>query len=87
MDMDGRIVKTWTADAKKIFPGLVVEPKSKGNDEFLRDAELLPDGGIIGLFDQIGLVRLDANSRVVWAWPGKVHHDVVVGENGEIWTL
>jgi hypothetical protein len=87
MDMDGRIVKTWTADAKKIFPGLVVEPKSKGNDEFLRDAELLPDGGIIGLFDQIGLVRLDANSRVVWACPGKVHHDVVVGENGEIWTL
>jgi hypothetical protein len=87
MDMDGRIVKTWKTDASKVFPGLVVDPKYRGNDGFLRDAERLPDGGIVGLFDEIGIVRLDAASRVVWSWRAPVHHDVVIGAKGEIWVL
>jgi hypothetical protein len=87
MDMDGSVVKTWSADAAKVFPGYVLERQYDGRERFLRDAELLPDGSILALFDQIGFVRLDAGSRVLWAWRGPVHHDLFVAETGNIWTL
>jgi arylsulfotransferase ASST len=87
MDMRGRVVKTWKADARKLFP---VEAMVRSRDrerEFFRDAELLPDGGIVALFNNVGLVRLDAASRVMWTWAGRVHHDVFLGESGTIWAL
>jgi hypothetical protein len=85
MDMDGRVVKTWTADAKVAFPG--VDLGNKEHDRFLRHAHVFPDGSILALFDEIGLVHLDSSSHVLWAWQGRVHHDLDVGENGEIWIL
>jgi hypothetical protein len=87
MDMEGRVVKTWKADAAKVFPGSVLEVKHKGHEYFLRDAEILPDGGIVAMFDQIGLVRLDVDSRIRWAWPGRVHHDLFVDGTGNVWSL
>jgi hypothetical protein len=84
MDMDGTVVKTWTADAKKAFPDLSDKLE---HDKFLRRARVFPDGSILALFDEIGLVHLDAASQVIWAWPARVHHDLFVGEKGEIWIL
>jgi hypothetical protein len=86
MDMDGAVVKTWIADMAKAFPALR-RTKHRGHEKFLRDAELLPDGGIVAMFDQVGVVRLDADSRVLWAWGGAVHHDLFIGEDGNVWTL
>jgi hypothetical protein len=85
MDMEGKVVKTWTADAKKAFPGSVFGKEE--HDRFLRRALLQPDGSILAMFDEIGLVHLDAASQVIWAWPGRVHHDLVVGKEGRIWSL
>lgn len=87
MDMTGRVVKTWKADAGKLFPPAAMARSRDREREFFRDAELLPDGGIVALFNNVGLVRLDAASRVVWTWPGRVHHDVFLGEGGTIWAL
>jgi hypothetical protein len=86
MDMDGTVVKTWSVDPEKTFPGIASEQRPQFG-YFLRDAELMPDGGIVGLLDKIGLVRLDADSRVLWTWPGRAYHDVFIGEKGQIWTL
>jgi arylsulfotransferase ASST len=85
MDMDGKVVKTWTADAKTSFPGVVLGKEE--HDKFLRRAHVFPDGSILALFDEIGLVHLDSSSRVIWAWPARVHHDLAVAEDGRIWIL
>lgn len=85
MDMDGKVVKTWNADAKIAFPG--VDLGNKEHDRFLRRAHLFPDGSILALFDEIGLVHLDSASRVLWAWPARVHHDLDVAPDGRIWIL
>jgi hypothetical protein len=87
MDMDGSIVKTWKADIEQALPGFTLDPKHRGHERFLRDAELLPDGGIVAMFDEIGIVRLDASSRVLWAWRGPVHHDLFVDEKGNTWAI
>jgi Arylsulfotransferase (ASST) len=87
MDMDGRVVKSWTADARKAIPGIRIDERQRGHERFLRDAELLPDGGIVAMFDEIGLVRLDSSSRVLWAWRGSVHHDLFVDAGSHIWAI
>jgi arylsulfotransferase ASST len=87
MDMDGKVVKRWASDALKAIPGVQLSSNHHGHETFLRDAELLPDGGIIGMFDEFGVVRLDASSRVVWAWRGPVHHDLCMDEDGHTWSI
>jgi hypothetical protein len=87
MDMDGAVLKTWTADAYKAFPGLVLTGEDRECGRFFRCARLLPDGGVVALFEQAGLVRLDAASHLLWAFRARTHHDVFVDPAGEIWVL
>lgn len=85
MDMDGKVVKTWSVDPEKAFAGPI--EKHHSHEHFMRDASLMPDGGIVAMFDQIGLVRLDSDSHLLWAWRAPVHHDLVIDDTGTIWTL
>ena len=87
MDMDGAVVKTWTVDASKVFPGLKLSGEDAEKDQFLRSARLLPDGGILAVMDQVGLVRLSAAGAVIWSYRQRVHHDAAVADDGTIWTL
>jgi len=87
MDMEGAVLKTWTADPNKVFPGLVLSGHDRGCDRFFRSARLLPDGGVVALFEQIGLVRLDAASHPVWAFRARTHHDVFPDRSGGFWVL
>lgn len=88
MDMDGKIVKTWTVDVPKAFPGLALDDqKEHDREKVLRRAHLFPDGGIVAMFEEIGLVRLDSQSHVLWTWRAKTHHDLFVADDGEIWTI
>jgi hypothetical protein len=87
MDMDGRVVKTWKADPRKAFPGLVLTGSMRESANFFRCAALLPDGGILAMFDQLGLVRLDPNSSLLWAFRAATHHDLFLDPAGSIWTL
>jgi Arylsulfotransferase (ASST) len=83
IDMDGRVAKTWTVDVPRTFP----EAASLRANHELRIAHVYPDGGILAMISHCGLARLDAESRVVWAYHGYVHHDFVVESSGAIWVL
>jgi hypothetical protein len=87
MDMDGTVVKTWTSDTAKAFPGFELRGPNTVHAHFFRRVRLMPDGGVLAMFDEIGLVRLDAASRIVWALRERVHHDFFFDERGEIWVL
>jgi len=87
MGSDGRIVKTWTADVQTAFPGKVIPKEPEEWHRYLNVSHLYPDGGVVGMFSHIGLVRLDSSSRVLWAYPSYVHHDLHVQPDGRIWVL
>ena len=42
---------------------------------------------MLALFENIGLVRLDRDSNVLWAHEGRAHHDLDVGPDGRISLL
>ena len=83
IDMDGKVVRTWTVDVKKTFPEVV---SLRANHE-LRVAHVDAGGGVVAMISRLGLVRLDAASRVIWAYRGYVHHDFCVAPSGAIWVL
>ncbi len=95
MDMEGQIVHEWAVPFRKAWPtsphlGRLVD------DSFIawRKAILMPNGDVI--VDVIGqgaapwgygLMKIDKDSNVVWTFSDNVHHDVTVGEDGNIYTL
>jgi hypothetical protein len=55
--------------------------------EYFRRAYLFPNGDLLAIYEGQGLVKLNARSRVLWAYRGGVHHDFFVAENGLIYVL
>jgi hypothetical protein len=55
---------------------------------------LYPNGDLLAVYQchgdtpyGYGLVKLDRDSKLLWAYAGNVHHSVDVGEDGTIYTL
>ncbi|MBD3349413.1 MAG: hypothetical protein GF400_09505 [Candidatus Eisenbacteria bacterium] len=75
VDMDGRILHTW----------------SEEEAEYWTRARVYPDGSILGVTAYPGrLVKLGWDSRFVWGYGGKklrAHHDVRVADDGRIYVL
>ena len=75
MDMDGSLVHAWQSDFEAAWPGRETPPDATG-DEYWRRVMLLEDGGIVAIHEGLGILRLDVDSRLVWAAAGGYHHDV-----------
>ncbi len=86
MDMDGRVHHTWRYPLRRLWPELRKDP-AMAKLEYWRRAYLFPNGDLLGIYEGQGLVKLDAESRVLWSHRGGIHHDLEVTENGEIWLL
>jgi len=89
MDMSGDTLHTWKCDVYRAWPGFESD-QTVGRDQlhtFWRRARLLPNGDLFAIFERIGLIKLDRQSRVVWAVKNRAHHDLDVDENGNIYVL
>jgi hypothetical protein len=86
MDMDGRVLHRWRYPLRRLFPDLQTDPEM-AKLEYWRRAHLFPNGDLLGIYEGLGLVKLDSLSRVIWSRRGGFHHDLEVTESGEIWVL
>ncbi len=85
-DMKGRVLHRWRKDFHDVF-GYHRQDVGQESTRFWRRAVVLPDGGLLAVFDGLGLVRLDADSEVRWARALPVHHDLEVLPDGDILVL
>jgi hypothetical protein len=85
IDMDGNVVYSWTCTFDEVWPGRAV--KVETSKYFWRRAHLYPDGSIVGIFEYLGAVKLDAQSRVVWAKDNAFNHDISLADDGTIYML
>ena len=89
MDMEGNTLHTWQYDfidawrtgAREELPP---NPKPAG---FWRRAHLFRNGDVLAVFDGLGLIKVDRNSELIWAYLGGAHHDFEVWEDGTIYVL
>jgi hypothetical protein len=82
MDMHGRVLHRWSSEAPASYG---VPPQRN----FWRRVELLDGGQLLAIFDPYGMIKLDKDSRLLWATDASdhIHHDLFVGADGLIHTL
>jgi len=86
MDNAGYVVHSWTYDGLRAFTSY--RPRGgPENHTYWRRAYLLPNGSLLAIYEGIGLIKLDRYSKLLWAYPGKAHHDLDVGPDGRIYVL
>jgi Arylsulfotransferase (ASST) len=87
IDMKGRPLHRWRMPFAEAFPEVQLAPKKKVLAGFWRRVHLLPDGSLIAIYEQLGILRLDAQSRIQWRREGRFHHDLAVNGDGRIFVL
>jgi hypothetical protein len=84
--LDGRALHTWQHTAPPAWRD-AFQRENDGQEHFWRQVLLLDDGAILAIFQGIGLVKLDRQSRLLWGYQGATHHQVAVDEDGTLLVL
>ncbi|MFH1501578.1 MAG: arylsulfotransferase family protein [Candidatus Eisenbacteria bacterium] len=86
LDMDGNVLHSWTLGFLDVWPdydGPVQDPAG----QVWRRARLLENGELLAIYDYLGLVKLDSDSRLIWSRLHGNHHDLDVLDDGTIYVL
>jgi hypothetical protein len=93
--MRGTVVHRWQLPFSRAWthPPHVEEPLPDEHVYWVH-GHLYPNGDLLAVYQSdgdtpygYGLVKLDKDSRLLWAYANNVHHYVDVGEDGTIYTL
>jgi len=89
MDMEGHPRHTWKKAFLDIWPSLphYLPSMDTAGTDYWRHAHLLPEGELLAIFEGYGLVKLNKDSRVLWARQQGFHHDLDISEQGIIYVL
>lgn len=95
ISMTGDVVHEWhlPIDAAWDSAELGREPRPAGYISW-DDVQLYPNGDLIAMYTGLGdtpwgygLVKMNADSDVIWKYEGYVHHDMAVAPDGRIYVL
>lgn len=88
MDMKGTVLHEWHKDFDEIWPDPPEYAYAKETHrEYWRRARLLDNCDILAVFEDHGLIKLDKDSNLIWAYQARCHHDLFVADNGNIYVL
>lgn len=88
MTMEGEIVHRWRCAYRTAVPDNEIGEMEKGLfRDFWRRAHLFENGDLLAIFEGHALIKLDADSKLLWTWKEPVHHDIEVDSRGHIWVL
>lgn len=86
LDMSGRVLHTWSRPYREVFPDR--PSKNFESTGAWRRVALRPeDGHLLAIYEGLGIVHLDADSKIVWASANRAHHDARWRPDGSVLTL
>lgn len=85
MDSTGLVRHRWTIDYESVW-GFPATDLNR-NTHYWRHAELLPDGDLLAIHEGMGLLRIDRDSKLLWAHVNRAHHDLFVADDSDIYVL
>ncbi len=93
--MDGDEVHRWSLPYRELW-NTTPDGRPAQRDELMywRKAIMQPNGDLIAIYIAAadtpwgyGMVKLDADSNVIWSYHGAVHHDFDLGSDGRVLAL
>lgn len=86
MDMDGNVLHQWQYGFRRVWPDHPMSDEVEWT-HYWRRVHLFENGDILAIFERLGLIKLDSESRLLWDRPEGYHHDLFVGADGAIYIL
>lgn len=86
MNIRGEVLHSWSKPFHEAFPQRSVSPDALGIGHFRR-VKVLPEGALLAIYEGHGLIKLDSESKLLWAYDEHAHHDIALWEDGTIFTL
>lgn len=86
MTMDGEILHEWEYPFLRAFPDSLKASENDGA-EYWRYVHLFGNGDVLAIFEGLGLIKVDRNSKLLWTHPGGEHHALRVMDDGRIYVL
>jgi len=86
-DMEGKVLHKWRYPFADIWPEKLPFDEWNLHKTFWRKAHLYPNGDVLAIFEGIGIIKVDSQSKLIWADQNRSHHDLFVDRSGMIYTL
>jgi Arylsulfotransferase (ASST) len=95
LDMRGQVVCQWELPFSQVWPRPphIQDPLRDEQIHWFR-CHLFANGDLLAIYQAesdtnygYGLVKLNKDSKLLWKYEGRVHHDLDVDEKGRIYTL
>jgi len=86
LDMDGRELHRWRLAFRDVWPDSPVSDEHVGT-QYWRRARLCPNGDVVAIFEGLGILRVDRDSKLLWASPNHAHHDFALLPEGDLLAL
>ena len=84
IDMQGRCLHTWSHSFRDAWPDY---PGSHVHKSFWRRTHLFDNGDLLCIFEGMGIIKIDKDSKLIWASPVQAHHDLQPMPDGTLWVL
>lgn len=85
--MTGQLLHRWAFRFDQAFPDADLSSSGVRGTKYWRRVALLPEGRLLAIYEGQGLIELDRDSNLIWAYPGWAHHDLEVHADGKISVL
>ena len=86
IDMRGKILHRWHFAPEKRWPQRYRKPEMK-RLRYWRRVYLFPNGDLLGIYPNGGMVKINKDSELIWSYEGRCHHDLEVTAEGSIFVL
>lgn len=86
-DMAGRVLHRWSMTYRDAFPDGAGPVRPEDSADYWRRAHVFENGDLLAIFEGLGLIRLDRDSRLRWARGPGFHHDLWVGDDETVYAL
>jgi hypothetical protein len=86
VDATGRVLHQWRKRRDSVWPSLVGIDEDKAR-QYFRRLHLFENGDLLAIFEYTGIIRLDAQSNLLWSHQGWNHHHLDLSSKGDIYVL
>ena len=90
IDSTGKILHQWKTDPAEIWPTSPHADRYWGrkntSDNYIHGCYLFDNGDVIFNIEYMGLVRMNAEGKVLWTLPYRTHHSVSRDQDGHFWV-
>lgn len=93
VDMDGKVVYRWNMPVDKVWSSAGCTNPFVMALHFVDRAYVFPNGDVLAQFADwgapygCGIMKVDKDSKLIWAFKDTVHHDLTMDEKGNIYTI